>query len=87
MHGNPNASGDDMLEINAGGKVIVAKRSTLTQHMVGTKFGALFSGRWEKKLQRDGDGRIFLDVNPECFQARNANAIKDRNNISAEEKD
>ena len=34
VHGNPNASGDDMLEINAGGKVIVAKRSTLTQHML-----------------------------------------------------
>ncbi|KAL7531111.1 hypothetical protein ACHAWF_003633 [Thalassiosira exigua] len=30
---------------------------------------ALFSGRWDKKLQRDGNGRIFLDVNPVCFQA------------------
>jgi len=69
VHGNPNASGDDILEINAGGKVIVAKRSTLTQHTVGTEFGALFSGRWEKKLQRDNHGHIFLDVNSECFQA------------------
>ena len=32
-------------------------------------FSALFSGRWDKKLQRDGNGRIFLDVNPKCFRA------------------
>lgn len=67
-YGNTNASADDVLEINAGGKVIVTKCSTLTQRMVGTKFGALFSGCWDKKLQRDGNGRIFLDVNSECFQ-------------------
>ena len=30
---------------------------------------ALFSGRWEQKLQRDSSGRIFLDVNGDCFQA------------------
>jgi len=29
----------------------------------------LFSGRWDKKLLRDNDGRIFLDVNGDCFQA------------------
>ena len=30
---------------------------------------ALFSGQWDKRLQRDNNGRIFLDVNPKCFQA------------------
>jgi hypothetical protein len=30
---------------------------------------ALFSGRWGKKLMRDGHGQIFLDVDPTCFQA------------------
>jgi hypothetical protein len=30
---------------------------------------ALFSGRWDKKLMRDSHGRIFLDVDPTCFQA------------------
>eukprot|EP00957_Ditylum_brightwellii_P048486 3679058-Ditylum_brightwellii.AAC.1 len=29
---------------------------------------ALFSGRWDKEIQRDGLGHIFLDVNLECFQ-------------------
>lgn len=67
IYGNPDANDDDLVEINAGGKVIVAKRSTLTQ-IKGTRFEALFSGRWDKKLQRDKHGRIFLDVNPTCFR-------------------
>ena len=37
--------------------------------MKGTRLEALFSGRWDKKLSRDGHGRIFLDVDPTCFQA------------------
>jgi len=40
---------------------------------------ARFSGRWEQKLQRDSSGRIFVDVNGDCFQAivdwRNLRAI------------
>ena len=65
-HGNLDAADDDLIEINAGGKIIVAKRSTLTQ-IQGSRMEALFSGRWEKKLMRDGQGRIFLDVDPICF--------------------
>ncbi|KAL7531319.1 hypothetical protein ACHAWF_003770, partial [Thalassiosira exigua] len=67
-NGYENAAGDDLVEINAGGKVVAARRSTLTQ-VKGTRFEALFSGRWDKRLQRDGIGRIFLDVNPSCFEA------------------
>jgi len=67
-HGNLDATDDDLIEINAGGKIIVAKRSTLTQ-IQGSRMEALFSGRWDKKLMRDGYCRIFLDVDPTCFQA------------------
>jgi hypothetical protein len=67
-NGNLDATEDDRIEINAGGKIIVAKRSTLTQ-IQGSRMEALFSGRWDKKLLRDGHGRIFLDVDPTCFQA------------------
>jgi hypothetical protein len=67
-HGNLDAADDDLIEINAGGKIIVAKRSTLTQ-IQGSRMEALFSGRWDKKLMRDGHGRIFLDVDPICFQS------------------
>eukprot|EP00984_Skeletonema_dohrnii_P026449 scaffold15824_cov84-Skeletonema_dohrnii-CCMP3373.AAC.1 len=67
-NGITDVSDDDLIEINAGGKVIAAKRGVLTQRK-GTRFEALFSGRWEKKLQRDNSGRIFLDVNPKAFRA------------------
>ncbi len=30
---------------------------------------ALFSGRWDRKLQRADDGRLFLDINSACFRA------------------
>ena len=67
-YGDEYVTDDDLIEINAGGKVVVARRGTLTQSK-GTRMEALFSGRWDKKLLRDRDGRIFLDVNSECFQA------------------
>jgi hypothetical protein len=67
-NGNLDSTDDDLVEVNAGGKIIVAKRSTLIQ-IQGTRLEALFSGRWDKKLSRDGHGRIFLDVDPTCFQA------------------
>mmetsp|Transcript_31410 Transcript_31410/g.74992 ORF Transcript_31410/g.74992 Transcript_31410/m.74992 type:complete len:355 (+) Transcript_31410:77-1141(+) len=67
-HGSEDALDEDIVEINAGGKLISAKRSTLTQ-LKGTRLEALFSGRYDQKSRRDADGRIFLDVNPVCFQA------------------
>ena len=67
-NGNIDVADDNIVEINAGGKIIAAKRGTLTQ-LKGTRLESLFSGRWDKKLQRDNDGRIFLDVDPACFQA------------------
>ena len=36
-HGNENSVDDDLIEINAGGRIISAKRSTLTQ-LKGTRF-------------------------------------------------
>jgi hypothetical protein len=56
-NGTMNVADDDLVEINAGGKIIVAKRSTLTQ-IQGSRMEALFSGRWDKKLMRGGHGRI-----------------------------
>eukprot|EP00984_Skeletonema_dohrnii_P028612 scaffold18662_cov101-Skeletonema_dohrnii-CCMP3373.AAC.5 len=67
-NGNVDVSDDDFLEINAGGKVIAVKRATLTQ-LRGSRLEAMFSGRWDKKLVRDSSGRLFLDVNGDCFQA------------------
>ena len=41
---NIDAADDDLVEVNAGGKIMVAKRSTLIQ-MKGTRLEVLFSGR------------------------------------------
>eukprot|EP00985_Skeletonema_marinoi_P015408 scaffold7961_cov66-Skeletonema_marinoi.AAC.1 len=67
-NGNVDVSDDDFLEINAGSKVIAVKRGTLTQ-LRGSRLEAMFSGRWDKELVRDSNGRLFLDVNSDCFQA------------------
>eukprot|EP00574_Skeletonema_japonicum_P001696 CAMPEP_0201740658 /NCGR_PEP_ID=MMETSP0593-20130828/46417_1 /ASSEMBLY_ACC=CAM_ASM_000672 /TAXON_ID=267983 /ORGANISM="Skeletonema japonicum, Strain CCMP2506" /LENGTH=473 /DNA_ID=CAMNT_0048234979 /DNA_START=50 /DNA_END=1471 /DNA_ORIENTATION=+ len=66
-NGNLDVSDDDLIEINAGGKLIVARRGVLCQFK-GTNLETLFCGRWEKKLLRDGSGRVFLDVNPKAFR-------------------
>eukprot|EP00957_Ditylum_brightwellii_P179431 13669079-Ditylum_brightwellii.AAC.1 len=66
-YGDTNVDDDDFIHVNAGGRVVTANRGTLT-YQKGTMLEALFSGRWEKKIQRDEYGHIFLDVNPTCFQ-------------------
>jgi hypothetical protein len=62
-----SVSDSDVLDINTGGEIIRVSRGTLTQKK-GTVLEAIFSGRWEKVLQRDGHGNVFLDANPECFR-------------------
>ena len=61
-----DVDGLEILDINAGGSIISVTRGTLTQ-IKGTRLEALFSGRWDRRLPRDDDGRVFLDVNPKCF--------------------
>ena len=67
VRGNGDLKDDELVEINAGGKVITTKRSTLTQ-LKGTRLETLFSGKYDRKLQRDHNGRIFLHVDHICFQ-------------------
>ena len=66
-----NGGGDvrpsDRIKLNVGGCRVVTTRDTLTL-FPGTRLGALFSGRWESRLQRDRNGRIFMDVNPTAFK-------------------
>ena len=63
-----DVDGSEIMDINAGGVIMFVTRDTLTQ-IKGTTLEALFSGRWDKRLLRDGDGRVFLDVNQKCFLA------------------
>ena len=34
----------------------------------GSMLAAMFTGRWEEKLHRDEQGRVFLDYDPHLFQ-------------------
>ena len=63
-----NVEGLEILDINAGGIIIYVTRDTLT-YIKGTRLEVIFSGWWDKHLSRDGDGRVFLDINPKYFEA------------------
>ena len=56
----------DLVHINVGGDLVTVKRSTLCQHK-GSVLANMFSGRWEQKLDRDDDGRVYFDFNPKHF--------------------
>jgi BTB/POZ domain len=63
----PDAS--DIVTINVGGEVILqATRDTLCLAAPGSRFAALFSGRWEDHCVKDAQGRIFLDHDPELVR-------------------
>ena len=66
-NGGVDVRATDRMELNVGGVPVRATRATLTRYN-GSKLAALFSGRWEKKLLRDRQGRVFLDVHPGCFR-------------------
>ncbi|OEU11751.1 hypothetical protein FRACYDRAFT_244874 [Fragilariopsis cylindrus CCMP1102] len=59
---------DDIFEINVGGKVIFALRSTLCLVAPDTMFSHMFSGRWDGSLTRDSTDRVFLDHDPELIE-------------------
>ena len=56
----------DFIQLNVGGQKFSTTRSTLCQ-VEGSLLAAMFSGRWEDPVERDQDGVVFLDFNPEYF--------------------
>ena len=59
-------SDNDIINLNVGGTKITTKRSTLCQ-VKDSLLASMFSGRWETSLERDEDGCIFFDFNPQYF--------------------
>jgi hypothetical protein len=59
-------SDNDIIHLNIGGHKLTTKRSTLCQ-VEGSLLASMFSGRWEDSLERDQDGAIFFDFNPQYF--------------------
>jgi len=65
---HPTLGGEnDVIRLNVGGRTNIAVlRSTLTQ-FEDSMLAAKFSGRWGDPLEKDGDGNIFIDQDPEIF--------------------
>ena len=62
-----SSSSSDVIRINVGGtKIIDVRRRTMTQ-VEGSLLQSMFSGRWEDSLEKDQDGRIFIDHPPHLF--------------------
>ncbi len=55
-----------IIYLNVGGQKLTTKRSTLCQ-VEGSLLARMFSGRWEDSVERDQDGAVFLDYNPQYF--------------------
>ena len=56
-----------MIQLNVGGTMMTAKRSTLCQ-IKDSFLASAFGGNWDKTQQtRDKDGFLFLDFNPAHF--------------------
>jgi len=50
----------DVIPLNVGGTCISVLRRTLTQ-IEGSMLATKFSGRWDDSLEKDKDGRFFID--------------------------
>ena len=65
---HPSIGGDnDVIQLNVGGRTNIAVlRSTLTQ-FEDSMLAAKFSGRWDDSMEKDRDGNIFIDQDPDSF--------------------
>lgn len=57
----------DVVSLNVGGRLHSIKRATLCQRK-RSLLASMFSGRWEDSLERDENNRIFLEIDPDCFE-------------------
>lgn len=61
------AKPDDILSLNVGGRTgIAVHRKTLTL-LDNSVLGAKFSKNWEEGIDKDADGNIFIDQDPDLF--------------------
>jgi len=61
------AEPSEVIEFNVGGTLLSARRSTLCGY--DSMLSSMFSGRWNNdNFGRDAAGRIYLELNGECFQ-------------------
>uniref|UniRef100_A0A0G4H258 Potassium channel tetramerisation-type BTB domain-containing protein n=1 Tax=Chromera velia CCMP2878 TaxID=1169474 RepID=A0A0G4H258_9ALVE len=59
---------DEVVQLNVGGTPISDKRGVFTQFKQ-SGMAALFSGRYDKEMDRDSTGALFLDLDPHAFNS------------------
>eukprot|EP00752_Nemacystus_decipiens_P009710 g8671.t1 len=79
----PSGSEEAMLRLNVGGAPVNIRRSALEGR---GHLGSLFESVWDKRLPRDADGLIVVDLSPKCLKhvihtllsSRDADSTKER---------
>lgn len=64
---DPKARKSDVLSLNVGGERVVQRRRSTLCSVEDSFLAARFSGRWEHELDRDPEGRYFINYPPELF--------------------
>lgn len=59
-------SDNELIHLNVGGRIMTAKRGSL-RVIQGSVLDMIFSGRWEDRIVRDNEGRVFFDYDPDLF--------------------
>ena len=62
-----SARRSDVLTLNLGGERVVQRRRSTLCVAEDSFLAARFSGRWEQELDRDEEGRYFINYSPELF--------------------
>mmetsp|Transcript_60971 Transcript_60971/g.145291 ORF Transcript_60971/g.145291 Transcript_60971/m.145291 type:complete len:772 (-) Transcript_60971:141-2456(-) len=61
--------GEDVIELNVGGRNMDVSKKTLMQAPEGSLLRSMFEGDWDSvQLETDRHGRIYLDFPPEAFR-------------------
>ncbi len=65
---NPSMGSDnDVIQLNVGGRTNIAVLRSLLTQFEGSMLAAKFSGRWDDSMEKDRDGNIFVDQDPDNF--------------------
>lgn len=64
---HPSVRRSDVLTLNVGGERVLQRRRSTLCAVEDSFLAARFSGRWEQDLDRDEEGRYFINYSPELF--------------------
>lgn len=60
-------SDNDIIQLNVGGRTNIAVLRNLLTQFDDSMLAAKFSGRWDDTMEKDRDGNVFVDQDPDSF--------------------